>query len=80
MTRELNLWKHRLGRVPEYVCELREVEVLILADNDLVEVPEEIGQLKGCARSTSGTTASSGCRTGWAGRASRVFCTCTTTG
>jgi Leucine-rich repeat (LRR) protein len=42
----LNLWKNRLGRVPDSVCEQTELETLVLADNELSEVPEQIGRLK----------------------------------
>ena len=42
----LNLWKHRLGRVPDSVWEQTELETLVLADNDLSEVPEQIGRLQ----------------------------------
>ncbi len=42
----LNLWKKRLGRVPDSVWEQTELETLVLADNDLSEVSEQIGRLK----------------------------------
>jgi len=42
----LNLWKKRLGRVPDSVWEQTELETLVLADNDLTEVSEQIGRLK----------------------------------
>ena len=42
----LNLWKKRLGHVPEWVWQRTETETLVLADNDLSEVSEEIGRLK----------------------------------
>src|SRR5580704_65029 len=45
-TAHLNLWKHRLGRVPEPVWERTELETLVLADNDLTEVSEKIGSLR----------------------------------
>ena len=42
----LNLWKQRLGRVPESVWKQVDLETLVLADNDLTEVPAKIGDLK----------------------------------
>lgn len=42
----LNLWKRRLGRVPESVWEQVESEALVLAGNDLTEIPEDIGRLQ----------------------------------
>ena len=42
----LNLWKKRLGRVPDSVWEQTGLETLILADNDLSEVSSRIGALK----------------------------------
>ena len=33
----LNLWKKRLGRVPDFIWEQTELESLILAGNDLKE-------------------------------------------
>ena len=45
-TVNLNLWKHRLGRVPEFVWEQVDLETLVLAENDLIEVSENIGRLK----------------------------------
>src|ERR1700756_5565098 len=42
----LNLWRKRLGKVPEYVWEHCELETLVLAENELVEVPEQIRRLK----------------------------------
>jgi Leucine-rich repeat (LRR) protein len=42
----LNLWKKRLGRVPESVWEQTELETLVLADNDLSEVSGQIGRFK----------------------------------
>src|SRR5690242_18039339 len=44
--RHLNLWKRRLGRVPESVWQQIELETLVLADNDLTEVSARIGRLK----------------------------------
>jgi Leucine-rich repeat (LRR) protein len=41
----LNLWKKRLGSVPEWVWERTELETLVLADNDLTEVSDQIGRL-----------------------------------
>ena len=37
-TVELNLWKKRLGHVPDWVWERTELETLILADNKLMEI------------------------------------------
>ena len=45
-TVELNLWKKRLGHVPDWVWERTEVETLILADNGLTEISERIGRLQ----------------------------------
>jgi Leucine-rich repeat (LRR) protein len=42
----LNLWKKRLGRVPDSVWERTELECLVLAENKLSEVSEQIGRLK----------------------------------
>jgi len=42
----LNLWKKRLGRVPDSVWERAELESLVQADNELAEVSEQIGGLK----------------------------------
>jgi Leucine-rich repeat (LRR) protein len=42
----LNLWKKRLGVVPESVWEQTELETLVLADNDLKEISLRIGALK----------------------------------
>jgi hypothetical protein len=39
----LNLWKKGLGQIPEWVWDRTDVEVLILADNELLEVSERIG-------------------------------------
>ena|ERR1700753_4155628 len=41
----LNLWKRKLGRVPDSVWEQIHLEALILADNDLTEVSEQLGRL-----------------------------------
>src|SRR4051812_38261123 len=42
----LNLWRQRLGRVPDSVWERTDLETLVLADNDLSEISEQIGRLK----------------------------------
>ena len=42
----LNLWKKRLGHVPDSVWDQTELETLVLADNALCEVSERIGRLK----------------------------------
>jgi Leucine-rich repeat (LRR) protein len=42
----LNLWKQRLGRVPESIWEQTGLETLVLADNDLREISARIGGLK----------------------------------
>jgi Leucine-rich repeat (LRR) protein len=42
----LNLWKQRLGRVPEWVWDRTELETLVLAENGLSEVSDHIGRLK----------------------------------
>lgn len=46
MTKKMNLWKKRLGRVPDSVWSQTELEWLVLADNELTEVSGEIGRLK----------------------------------
>jgi len=43
---QLNLWKQRLGQVPDWVWEQTNLETLVLADNDLTEVSEQIGRLR----------------------------------
>src|SRR5580700_9006421 len=42
----LNLWKKRLGSVPQWVWERTELETLVLADNDLSEISNQVGRLK----------------------------------
>ena len=42
----LNLWKQRLGRVPESVWDQAGLETLVLADNDLTEISGQIGRLR----------------------------------
>jgi Leucine-rich repeat (LRR) protein len=42
----LNLWKKRLHRVPDWVWERSDLETLVLADNQLSEVSGQIGRLK----------------------------------
>jgi len=42
----LNVWKKHLGLVPDEVWEHLEIETLVLADNDLTEIPTKIGDLK----------------------------------
>jgi Leucine-rich repeat (LRR) protein len=42
----LNLWKKRLGRVPEWVWQRTELETLVLADNQLSDVSVQIERLK----------------------------------
>ena len=44
--KDLNLWKHRLGHVPEWVWEQTKLETLVLADNDLCEVSGQIGRMR----------------------------------
>ena len=46
ISRDLNLWKKQLGRVPDSVWEQTELETLVLAENGLTEVPDAIGRLK----------------------------------
>lgn len=41
----LSLWRHRLGKVPESVWQRTELEVVILADNGLTDLPSRIGRL-----------------------------------
>jgi Leucine-rich repeat (LRR) protein len=40
-----NLWKQRLGQVPEAIWDETHLEALILADNDLLEISPRIGEL-----------------------------------
>jgi Leucine-rich repeat (LRR) protein len=42
----LNVWKQRLGQVPDWVWERTGLETLVLADNDLTEISSRIGRLK----------------------------------
>src|SRR3954463_4144809 len=44
--RNLNLWKHHLGRVPDSVWTRTDLETLVLADNDLTELSPAIGRLQ----------------------------------
>jgi Leucine-rich repeat (LRR) protein len=46
MGASLNLWKRHLGQKPESVWSQTDLERLILADNDLIEVSERIAALK----------------------------------
>jgi len=46
LTVHLNLWKKRLGRVPDSVWEQTELEALLLAENDLRDVSGQIRRLK----------------------------------
>ena len=41
----LNLWRHELGEVPEWVWQQTELRVLILANNGLTALPPGIGRL-----------------------------------
>jgi Leucine-rich repeat (LRR) protein len=43
--RHLDLWKHHLGEVPPYVWENKDLETLVLADNDLTQISAAIGGL-----------------------------------
>lgn len=43
---DLNLWKNRLGHVPEWVWERTKLETLILVGNDLSEVSNQIGRMR----------------------------------
>jgi len=42
----LNLWKKHLGSVPDEVWAQTDLETLVLADNDLTELSEKVGQLR----------------------------------
>jgi Leucine-rich repeat (LRR) protein len=42
----LSLWKKGLRQVPEWVWDRTDLEVLILAGNELFEVSERVGNLK----------------------------------
>lgn len=41
----LSLWKQRLGTVPEEVWRRTGLRTLVLADNDLAEISEKVGDL-----------------------------------
>ena len=41
----LNFWRQRLGHVPACVRDQTDIETLVLADNNLEELPEWIGNL-----------------------------------
>jgi hypothetical protein len=43
---EVNLWRQHLGRVPDEVFADPAIATLILADNDLAEVPARLGELR----------------------------------
>jgi Leucine-rich repeat (LRR) protein len=43
--KHLNLWKQKLGEVPDYIWSLSDLETLVLADNGLSVVSAEIGNL-----------------------------------
>jgi hypothetical protein len=43
-SRDLNLWKMHLGHIPDFAWERVDIETLVLADNDLTEVPARIGE------------------------------------
>lgn len=46
--RNLNLWKKHLGHVPDSVWDFADgLETLVLADNDLADISERIGELRG---------------------------------
>src|SRR5262249_4902506 len=42
----MNLWKKRLGRIPDTLWEETGLTTLVLADNDLTEVSDQIGRLR----------------------------------
>ena len=42
----LNLWKQRLGSVPDWAWARTDLETLVLADNDLTELSNQIGRLR----------------------------------
>ncbi|ANS67084.1 protein lap4 (protein scribble) (protein smell-impaired) [Streptomyces lincolnensis] len=42
---ELNLWRRQLGKVPAPVWRRTELQILILADNGLTDLPPDIGRL-----------------------------------
>src|SRR5690242_12001387 len=41
----LSLWKQRLGAVPDEVWLRTDLQTLVLADNDLTEISERVGDL-----------------------------------
>ena len=43
---QLSLWKQHLAHVPESVWEKRELETLVLAENDLREISSRIASLQ----------------------------------
>jgi len=42
----MNLWKKHLGYIPDSIWEHLEIETLVLAENDLTEIPARIADLK----------------------------------
>src|SRR5262245_31060515 len=42
----LSLWKQALGVVPDEVWDRKDLQTVVLADNDLVEVSDRIGNLR----------------------------------
>ena len=42
----LSLWRQRLGAVPDEVWRRTGLETLVLADNDLTELSERVGELR----------------------------------
>lgn len=65
MPHVLNLWRQQLGQVPESVWRRTELQVLILADNGLTDLPPEIGRLYRLPPWTSATTTSPRCPPNW---------------
>jgi Leucine rich repeat len=46
VTVHLNFWKQKLGSVPDSVWAGTDIETLVLADNDLAELPDRFGSLR----------------------------------
>src|SRR5260370_33065618 len=42
----LDLWRKKLGHVPEWIWEQAKLETRVIAENDLCEISEQIGRLR----------------------------------
>ena len=43
----LSLWRKALGVVPDDVWDRKDLQTLVLAENDLADISERIGELRG---------------------------------